>query len=51
MEKNAVLQGVWIRKCPLCGSYFKKSDPEENSTCCACGWQEHGDLFSKTDSK
>ncbi len=34
------MQGVWYKKCPRCGNYIQKNDPEELCMCCACGWQE-----------
>ena len=33
------MEGVWMKRCPQCGAYATKSDPQ--SFCvCACGWDE-----------
>ena len=32
--------GIWFIRCPRCGNYAKKSDPQE-SAICACGWEEY----------
>ncbi len=34
------MDGIWFKRCPHCGNYMKKTDPEESCMCCACGWQE-----------
>jgi anaerobic ribonucleoside-triphosphate reductase len=32
---------MWFKRCPQCGTYMKKTEPQESSMCCACGWQEY----------
>jgi hypothetical protein len=34
------MQGIWFKRCPRCGNYIKKINPEELCMCCACGWEE-----------
>ena len=35
------MHGMWYKLCPQCRNYMKKADPQESSTCCACGWEEY----------
>ncbi len=39
------MDGIWIKRCPHCGSYIKKKDPEQSAMCTTCGWQERGNAF------
>jgi len=32
---------LWFKRCPLCSNYMKKTDPQECSICCICGWTEY----------
>jgi len=36
---------LWFKRCPRCGTYMKKSDPQESAMCCACGWEEYRGAF------
>ncbi len=44
-EKGGPMFGVWLKKCPRCGNYMMKTDPQETCMCCACGWQENNGHF------
>lgn len=35
------MDGMWYKRCPQCGNYMKKQDPQESAMCCACGWEEY----------
>ncbi len=35
------MDGIWYKKCPQCGNYIRKIDPQEACMCCACGWEEY----------
>jgi anaerobic ribonucleoside-triphosphate reductase len=35
------MDGVWLKHCPMCGEYVRKSDPEETAKCPSCGWREY----------
>ena len=37
---EGAMDGIWFKRCPLCGSYMKKSDPREPDACKTCGWEE-----------
>jgi hypothetical protein len=32
---------MWFIRCPRCGNYANKSDPQESAICRACGWEEY----------
>ena len=32
---------MWFKRCPQCGSYAKKSEPQDAAICSACGWEEY----------
>lgn len=34
------MDGIWIRRCPQCGNYIRKIDPQEAGICLICGWKE-----------
>jgi hypothetical protein len=36
---------MWFKRCPQCGTYMKKLDPQESGMCCACGWEEYTGAF------
>jgi hypothetical protein len=36
---------MWFKRCPQCGTYIKKIDPQESAMCCACGWEEYVGVF------
>ena len=36
---------MWFKRCPRCGNYMKKVEPQESSTCLACGWEEYVAAF------
>jgi len=36
---------MWFKRCPQCGTYMKKLDPQDSSMCCACGWEEYVGAF------
>jgi hypothetical protein len=31
---------MWFKRCPQCGNYAEKSDPQECAKC-TCGWVEY----------
>ncbi len=39
------MEGIWFKRCPRCGNYMTKENPEEPCMCCACGWHEQGEPF------
>jgi anaerobic ribonucleoside-triphosphate reductase len=36
---------MWFKRCPQCGTYMKKVEPQESGMCCACGWEEYVGAF------
>ncbi len=32
--------GLWHKRCPVCGDYMTKKDPMDINTCRICGWKE-----------
>ena len=32
---------MWFKRCPQCGNYAEKSDPQECAKCGTCGWVEY----------
>jgi len=36
---------MWFKRCPQCGTYMKKFDPQESALCSACGWKEYVVVF------
>jgi uncharacterized C2H2 Zn-finger protein len=39
--RGLIMDGMWYKRCPRCGNYIKKRDPQESGVCCACGWEEY----------
>ena len=39
------MEGVWYKRCPICGTYLTKADPLAQIDCRACGWSEEHSLF------
>lgn len=35
------MDGMWYKRCPHCGNYVKKHEPQESALCCVCGWKEY----------
>lgn len=36
---------MWFKRCPRCGNYMKKIEPQESATCFSCGWEEYVAAF------
>lgn len=34
------MANFWFKRCPQCGSYMKKLEPQDCAMC-TCGWEEH----------
>jgi anaerobic ribonucleoside-triphosphate reductase len=39
------MANMWFKRCPQCGTYMKKLEPQESAMCCACGWEEYVGTF------
>jgi len=35
------MSDMWFKRCPQCGNYMKKREPQDSGMCCACGWEEY----------
>ena len=34
------MDGLWMKRCPRCGTYMTKIDPQATCLCGCCGWDE-----------
>ncbi len=39
------MDGIWIKRCPGCGRYIEKRDPQDICVCSSCGWDESVPAF------